>query len=136
MYSHAEKIYLGNGSADLCEAVLFPPKSLNRYFWLSTVSIIVLCYLLLEHKKAQFCQHVEETLNLFSMVRSSSVLAILSSLAIIATTASGAVTTSLENCLQKISGLEVVVAGDSNWAKARQAFDLRFTYTPKAVVVK
>ncbi|KAG2181420.1 hypothetical protein INT43_009003 [Umbelopsis isabellina] len=68
------------------------------------------------------------------MVRSSSVLAILSSLAILATTTSGAVTTSLENCLQKISGLEVVVAGDSSWTKAKQAFDLRFTYTPKAVV--
>ncbi|GAB5587486.1 hypothetical protein Unana1_02386 [Umbelopsis nana] len=68
------------------------------------------------------------------MVQSPSACALLGAFASVAIGMCSAAPASLRSCLTQISGLQVVVPGDSSFNTARQAFDLRFTYTPQAVV--
>jgi hypothetical protein len=56
-------------------------------------------------------------------------------LALLAVDVYAATAPSLKSCLNSVAGLQVVTASDSNFKTAKQAFDLRFTYTPEAVVV-
>jgi hypothetical protein len=70
------------------------------------------------------------------MVHLSKVYTVLGAFASLATGANAATSPSLRGCLTKISGMEVVTSTDSAFATARQAFDLRFTYVPQAVVVR
>jgi len=56
-------------------------------------------------------------------------------LALLAVDVYAATAPSLRSCLNSVTGLQVVTSSDSNFKTAKQAFDLRFTYTPEAVVV-
>jgi hypothetical protein len=69
------------------------------------------------------------------MSLSYSTIAIFCIFTLLALNACAATAPSLRSCLKSVTGLEVVTSGDSNFQKARQAFDLRFTYDPQAVVV-
>ncbi|KAI8583891.1 hypothetical protein K450DRAFT_220462 [Umbelopsis ramanniana AG] len=53
---------------------------------------------------------------------------------LLATNVYAATAPSLRSCLNSVTGLEVVTSSDSKFTTAKQAFDLRFTYTPEAVV--
>jgi len=78
----------------------------------------------------------KHTLLFENMVHLSKVYTVLGAFAYLATGAYAATSPSLRSCLTKISGMEVVTSTDSAFATARQAFDLRFTYVPQAVVVR
>jgi hypothetical protein len=55
--------------------------------------------------------------------------------ALLAVDVHAATAPSLRSCLNSVTGLEVVTSSDSKFKTAKEAFDLRFTYTPEAVVV-